>query len=51
MYVELKHVVKLYDTYRAADDINLSIEEGAAGCTSGTVRQRKNHNPAYDCRA
>ena len=28
MYVELKHVVKLYDTYRAADDINLSIEEG-----------------------
>ena len=28
MYVELNNVVKTYDTYRAADGINLSIEEG-----------------------
>ena len=28
MYVELKNVVKTYDTYRAADNINLAIEEG-----------------------
>lgn len=28
MYVELKNVVKTYDTYRAADNIDLSIEEG-----------------------
>ena len=28
MYVELKNVVKTYDSYRAADNIDLSIEEG-----------------------
>ena len=28
MHVELKNVVKTYDSYRAADNINLSIEEG-----------------------
>ena len=28
MYVELKNVVKTYDTYRAADNIDLTIEEG-----------------------
>ena len=28
MYVELKNVVKTYDTYRAADNIDLAIEEG-----------------------
>lgn len=28
MYVELKNVVKTYDSYRAADNIDLSIEKG-----------------------
>ena len=35
MYVELKNVVKTYDSYRAADNIDLSIEEGRLGALLG----------------
>ena len=28
MYVELRHITKTYDSYRAADNIDLAIEEG-----------------------